>query len=109
MKKKQTPKNLIDFYVTFIITTVAIAVLLTALYGCIPQKFESKFVKVDTKGTPIVDLILIGPGGDGISVRYEKIYDTGFLFMDPAFLTFLLGIGITILLVLLSDKKRKKD
>jgi hypothetical protein len=102
-------QDFIDLIIVFAITALAITILFLAMPGCEVSKLESDIIKVDTRGIPIVRVVIEGPGYDLVPVEYERTYNTGLILLNPTFLAFLFGVGLTTMLALLLDKKRKKD
>ena len=68
------------------------------LAGCSTRLVESDTVLVDTRGIPIVQLVIEGPGGDLVPVTYEKTVERTFVY-EEASLYRLVAIFLSSLLL----------
>lgn len=62
---------------------------------------------VDTKGTPVIDLVLIGPGIDGVKASYTEISKLNALAYEAVLPILSYSAIVTALLVVLILKRRK--
>jgi len=67
----------------------------------------SDHVLVDTRGTPVIDLVLIGPGGDGVSARYTEISKLNALAYEVVLPVLGYSVVVTAILAVLLLKRRK--
>jgi len=78
---------------------LSILFLASILAGCSTRLVESEEVLVETRGIPIVRVVIEGPGGDLVPVTYEKTEERIFVFEEKSMYQY---IAITLSSFLLS-------
>ena len=83
--------------------------LASILAGCSTRLVESDEVLVDTRGVPIVQVVIEGPGGDLVPVEHRRINDeTAFVFEGNRILRIAGIAAIGTILVFLVPRWRRE-
>ena len=70
---------------------------LLLLVGCTCHTVETGKATIETRGWPVTQVIIEGPGGDRTTVPFEVISETAYI-VDPSFLAMILTLLTTALL-----------
>ena len=67
------------------------ALLPLLLVGCTTHTIDSQQAVIETRGVPIVQVVIQGPGGDLVPVEHELLTKTVYE-IDPQFIAMLLSL-----------------
>ena len=93
--------------VVWLTVIVGVVLLLTSVMGCGFRSIDSKDIVAHTRGIPIVNLVIEGPGGDLVPITYTKIKEHVLVFVVGTSFWFAFGVfcGAAVLWRVLRGKR----
>ena len=88
----QKEDSWIEVLLFWLVVVIGIVVLFTAL-GCGFESVDSKDVVAHTRGIPIVNLVIEGPGGDLVPITYTTAKEHILIFTFGTVFWFVFGVS----------------
>jgi hypothetical protein len=67
--------------------------------GCVPVEVETNQAVIQTRGVPIVQVVIQGPGGDLVPVEHELLTSTAYILETEMTLYLICLIALTAILI----------
>lgn len=87
--------------------------LLLFLTGCVPVEVETNQALIDTRGWPVTQVIIEGPGGDRTTVEFEMVRSNAFMVEVEMTLYFICSALLLLLLLTRREfypwRRKKKE